>query len=344
MRRRKGQPEADIASRKSSKARKLEGEFLEGTESSFESIEAMGNHGFNDAWNEAGDPTTDASLDAAIDVGQKDTLDDLNKSGLKQLLIGLVVVVALVAVGFWATQRVAEVSEEPVARAISDPDPNILASPVDAREYEPAAGAAVLEDVAVLDEWFVGEGATGSLLPRPANALGVESPDLAATTQSSTLVGTVFWAGRLHVAFVSDRALLSSPDECAVISMAAADLSSVDVAGVGECQGVFDATGDRLACSGTNAILVEVWPRNPDSVNPQPPVDSVRARIEYVVGQDVVSQRGVIDTASEGQDLVTSASALSGEPGDVVEIEVDGQSQTCELIDRSGVEVRLLPG
>lgn len=344
MRRRKGQAEADIASRKSSKGRKLEGEFLEGTESSFDSVETMANEGFNDAWNETADPAKDASLDAAIDVGQKDTLDDLDKSLLKRIVIGLVAVAALGAGAFWISQRVVEETAEAVPRALSESDPNILASPIDERAYEPATGPAVIDESAVIDQWFVDVGSAGSLIPRPANALGVESPDIAAATQATTSLGTVFWAGRLHVAIVSDRPLFNSTEECGVVSMAAADLSSVDVAGIGQCDDEFAATGDRLACSGTNVVLVEVWPRNPDSVNEQPPVDSVRVRIEYEVGEYLVSQRGILEIAADGEDPVASAAALTGEPGDVVQIEVNGQAQNCELIDRSGVDVRLLPG
>ena len=344
MRQRKGRSEPDIASRKSSKQRKLDGEFLEGTESSFDTVDTMPNQGFKDAWDERGDPSRDASLDAAIDVGQKDTLGDLDRSPLRRILIGLLVVAGLVAGGFYLNQFLNAEPEPTAARAVSDPDPNILASPIDERAYEPADAPVVVEVVSVLDDWFVDENSAGAPLPRDRNALGIDSDELSAAVQATTTAGTVFWGGRLHVALVSDRVILASPDECLVVAMAASDLSSLDVAGVGGCDEDFVATGDRIACAGANAVLIEVWPRNPDAVTEQAPVDSVRVRIEYAVGGDLVSQRGTIDTTEQARDIVSAASVLSGEPGEVVQIDIAGQSATCELIDRVDVEVRLLPG
>ncbi len=341
MRRRKRRSEGDIASRGSSKNRDFDSAFLEGTETSIDESEAMASDGFRDAWGANTQTESSASLDSAIDVGQAESsLDALGAGRLTRTLVGLVVVVGICAAGYFLFESLTSAQEPEAARAVADSDTNILSSPIDERSYEPLTGPVAVEVFTPFDEWFVEEG--NSLLPVSAAEATSLGGDTTTSARSRILIGSVFWADRFHLAIVSEGVLLPSDQVCAVATLAGEDLRAIDIAGVGSCGDEYSETGDRLACTGERAVLLEVWPFNPDAVSETVDAASIRARLEFDTGS--VSRRASLEVEQTSRELVSAASQLTGEPGDEVEIEIDGLVATCELVDRSSVDVRLLPG
>lgn len=342
MRRRKAHKQADIASRKASSKRELSGAFLEGTETSVTEIEQTATTGFGEAWVEGAHDGRDNSFDRAIDGGHDDSrARNLDRSRVGTYIGALIVLVGVGAAAFFGTR--AFTSESGLgARASVDPNRNVLASPLADRTYSEFVTPVVVDTFAPLDAVFVTNGDDGTVtLVGPDDDLDESFPTATA--------GSVFWAGRLHIAVLSAGDLL--PDgACLITSLVTSELIAVDVASVGECADDFSATGDRVACQGPNVALLEVWPLNPDSLTEPLVTSAVRTRIEIPTDTtpdgDLISVRGSIDVslASGVTPVVTSASTLAGAPGDRVTINVGDLSAVCSLIDRSDVDVRLLPG
>ena len=335
MKRRKGRAKADIASRRSSKHREFSGEFLEGTESSVTNIEPTAASGFREAWERNPDPGADESLDSAIDVGQDDSKSrDLNRRRSGLILAALVLIAGVGAAVFFFSQERVE-PEDPSATSQRNAEQNILGSPLDEREFSPLETPITVEVFERLNDQFVDADGDGELI-----AGGGESP-----FRGRYLAGTVFWAGRAHVVLVTNQPLLRS-GECVISSLVTAELEAIDVASAGDCADAFTATGDRIACVGENILLLEVWPTNPDAVEEPRLVAGVRTRVEARDGTSVTSLRGAIDVSgfSPTAPFLASATPLSGAPGDTVTFNIGILSSECTLLDRSGVDIRLLPG
>lgn len=340
MRRRKGQEQADIASRKLSKDRELSGEFLEGTESAITSIEPTASSGFGEAWAQRGDDVREQSFDSAIDVGQDDSeVRNLDRSRLGTYLGVAASLIGIGAVAFFATQFATDPDSSLGARASDDADRNVIRSPLAEREYTAASGPLSLRTTDALTEVFVDGGSTGN------SEILLEGGGFDQVSQGAIVAAPVFWAGRTHMVVIGDVPLLAD-DACVITSLVTAELEVVDVAAAGACDEAFDATGDRLACSAENAILVEVWPLNPDAVTEPRLVSGVRTRISRTINEDVISRRGSLDVTNAGgvTPLVTASSTLEGTPGDSVTFTAGELSAECTLLDRSDVDIRLLPG
>ena len=339
MRRRKREPKADLTSRKVSRDRELGGEFLEGTESSVGEIESTGSTAFGQAWAES-DDGLDESLDSAINI-EPENFGNVKSRSLEQKRTDMLIVLGLivVAVGllaFFGTRAIMSAVDDELASPEFNTDNNVIVSPLEAREYSSLQSPLTVSNVIELDEFFRDENGDGDLTPV---ASGLEEGE------GQVLAGPVFWAGRAHIAFVSDRTLIP-PEGCVVTALASADLEAIDVASAGECDGEFDEIGDRIACMGSNVILLEVWPFNPESVLEPEMVAAIRARLEWPTQGALLSQRATIefDDGGEATSLLDAASVLQGAPGDVITISMEELSGDCELLDRSEVEVRLLPG
>ena len=343
MRRRKGPKAADIASRKASSTRELSGEFLEGTESTVTEIEPTAATGFKEAWNASADSARELSFDSAIDVGQDDSsVRSLNRNRIGTYLGVAVFLIGIGAIAFFGTRAFATSAGELGARASTDPERNVLVSPLADREYTDASGTVTVETFASLEDWVTISGADVEVTG------GTDDPDRNVLPEN-VHTGPVFWAGRAHLAVVADDELL--PDgSCLVISLVTTELEVVDIAGTGDCADDFAATGDRVACRDVNVIVLEVWPLNPDAVSEPKTISDVRARIELPQGQgqrtETLSLRGslLLSPAAGTTPLVAAASTLNGGPGDGVTIEMGDLTAQCTLLDRSTVDVRLLPG
>lgn len=336
MRRRNDRKQVDIASRKSSKNRQFDGEFLDGTESSVIEIEPTAGSGFREAWAQSVDEEADRELDSAISVGQDDSKARSLDRSRKGAYLGIAAfLVGVGAIAFFATQAATAPDPNLGARASEDTERNVLTSPLAEREYTDLVTPVSVEMVAPLSEGFLDATGDGELVP-----------DDAVVGDREILFGPVFWAGRTHVAFASETPLVAATGECLITSLVADDFEAIDVAGVGECGDAFDATGDRVACEGENVLLVEVWPFNPDSVTEPRTVAAVRTRLESTSGSEVASLRGSLSVADAGttSPVVAAATTLEGRPGDEVMIELGELSGACALVDRSTVDVRLLPG
>ncbi len=334
MRRRKDRKQVDIASRTSSKNRQLDGAFLDGTESSVIEIEATASKGFQEAWAQSVDGESDQSLDSAISVGQDDTRARSLEGSRTGAYLGVAgLVVAIVAVAFFATQAATAPDPNIGARASADTERNVLTSPLAEREYTDLVTPVAVANTGMLDQRFVATG--GELVP-----------DDSASEDRDILFGPVFWAGRTHVVVMAEATLVAPEDECLIVSLVAEDLRAIDVAGVGQCSDSFAATGDRIACESENVALVEVWPFNPDSVTEPKTVAAIRTRLERTSGAEVSSLRGALSVADDAgtSPVLAAATTLEGRPGDTVTIQLGDFSGECALVDRSTVDVRLLPG
>ena len=340
MVRKKNRSEFDIATSRSSKKRTLTGEFLEGTESVVEGIEPTATTAFSDAWAEAQAQGGGDALDAAIDVGQDDDAGrDLDRRRTGSIFIVALLIGGAAAIAYFATTAATAPDPSLGVRASTDTDRNLLASPLAEREYTELITPVIVTDVYALDETFISDAGSDD------SSDGLV-PDDDATAEFAVAAGTVFWAGRTHIAVVSDDPFLETQQTCLITSLVTPELQAVDVASTGDCSEEFDATGDRLACSGATAVLLEVWPLNPDSVTIPQVATGVRTRIETTAGTDVSSQRGSLELAISGPvtPLLASATTLNGAPGDTVTLELGNLSGACTLVDRSTVDVRLLPG
>lgn len=342
VKRRRQQKKADktnvnIAGRSTSKKRDISGEFLEGTESSLTNIEATGAASFADAWTKEGVDRRGQSLDEAIDFGQDDTAErDLDQSRVGTIAGWTVFVVGAAALIFFFIQRGGDQDGDIGARASTNVERNILLSPLEEREYTNSEGPLTATTFTRLAEAFIDETGSGELVPN-------DDPD---ALTGRYLAGPVFWGGRVHVAVISSEPLLSTTQECVVSSLVTNDLLAVDVASAGACDAAFGATGDRVACRGDNIVLLEAWPFNPDAVTEPEVATAIRTRVEQRGAQETTSRRGTLElsTADGSAPVVAAAARLTGEPGDTATIELGNLSGTCELLDRSDVDVRLLPG
>lgn len=355
MRRRRREPKVDLTSRKVSKNRQFTGEYLEGTESGVEEIESTATTGFGEAWDGSGGAEADDSLDSAINIEPEKAGKKKHRS-LEQtrtnMFIALgIAVVGVAALAFFGTRALTS-SDDIADVAEFNTDSNVLTSPLSIREYSTLESPVEVATFEEVDQFFTEEADDGDLTPVDS---GLRDGD------GSVLAGPVFWAGRAHMAFVSEGPLLPTGG-CVVASLASANLETIDLASAGDCDGDFDELGDRTACVDSDVILLEVWPFNPDSVFEPERIAAVRARIEWPRLPLTVSRRTTIefDDSAEGTEedvetadgtgqasrtsLLAAATALEGSPGDVVTISMGELSADCQLLDRDAVEVRLLPG
>ena len=164
VKRRKREKKVDIAKRSTSKKRDLSGEFLEGTESSITKIESTGATSFAEAWNEEPEDSGDESLDAALEGGQEDpearNLDQsrvATMAGWAIFIVGLAGLIFFVALGGFGGEGFFG------ARASTNVERNILASPLAEREYTSPEGPVVVENVGRLSEQFIDPTGSGDL-------------------------------------------------------------------------------------------------------------------------------------------------------------------------------------
>lgn len=147
-----------------------------------------------------------------------------------------------------------------------------------------------------------------------------------------------FWGGRTHVAVAGDG--LGQDGNCVVVSLFSDSFDVVDVAAAGDCGSLYGETGDRTACRSSNAVMIEVWPENPTSLIPTPTPTQVRVRIEQVQADG--DEASVRSTQQLDQSVQRLSQALSGPPGIQADFVFGDVRGGCELLDRSGVEVRFL--
>lgn len=294
--------------------------------------------GFAEAWNEQVRETGDQN-DSVIDQFGSDpeTIKsrDLDRRS-KRPLIAVLAIAALAAAGFFAFDQGYFERDEDAAEAAEAPIE--IAAPDDPREYTTGPTAVQLDLASSTSTQF--QSVSGAE-PQP-----VENPLDGLPT--SITAGPVLWADRLHIAVAGDGLGERLDEQCVLVSLVRADLVPIDVAGAGECdERVVSATGDRIACSGADLVMIEVWVDDPRTVGVPPPTELVRARIEQRTSLGVVeSVRTQFDVPSASPDpVVAAASTAAGAPGDIITVRSPGGGVigTCELIDRASVQVQLLP-
>jgi hypothetical protein len=305
------------------------GDLFDAPESDLASFGDSGARGFSDAWDDhaASPQSGDASAFAADH--SVDKARDLDRSSRRGLVaLGLVVVIGVLLA---MSVRNDWFGTGPQSAAFQ-PDSTQLLAPSAPRTYEP--GPAVVELVRSIALVDLFRSTDGDPSPKPVELLA-DFPNARA--------GLVFWAGRLHVGIFGRG--VSDPSNCLVATLVTDDLQVIDVAGSGACNNTYAATGDRLACVGDNLVLLEVWPTDPSSIAPKPPVVAMRVRIERRSDGGSESARAMMqfDTALTAVELAREASTAGGAPGDTVIIDGDASSPTCVLRDRAGIAVRLLP-
>ena len=300
--------------------------YLTDVESGLEGFGDTGQRGFSDAWGSA-TPVLDEAA-AAFASDETDTRGrDLDAGSRRWKVALLIVIVAGAAAGVLYSQGVFDGESAGVAEAAAVPT---LAAPDEIREYESTPTEIDVSIADVETSMFV---ETSGGLPEP---VGDANEELAA----DVTVGLVIWGDRLHVAITGLG--VGNADRCVIASLVAPDLRAIDVATMGSCDVDLAATGDRVACVGANALLLEVWPFDPRSPVRPPEATAIRVRIQdRLDDESVLSQRGTLALPQDVADnaLLRAATVLGGSPGQT--ISVDGRS--CTLVDRSDILIQLLP-
>lgn len=308
--------------------------FADAPESDIENFGDTGKRGFAEVWDGVGaDPAAD---DGAVQQFSSDEDDDkgrdLDARSKRGVLFLALIVLIGAGVGVAAQQGwlATGTSQEADGTLAESP----LLSPGQVRIYEAEPTQVDLSLSSSSTELFL---TTETAVPTPTN---VAAPALPASIGA----GPVLWAGRMHVAVFGDG-IGSREESCVVVSLVAEQLVPIDIGTNGNCASPLDTTGDRLSCLGDDLILVEVWTDDPSSPGTPPPTVAIRYRVEAANSQGVLSRRGSFDVSGADATLVSDAVAMGGAPDDVVSIvSADGvQRGTCTLLDRSQVEVRLLP-
>lgn len=309
--------------------------FLEGTESELADFGNTGGDAFAAAWAaHPADPNDGADTDpfAGFEDKASRRSRDLDRRSSRWVVLLALFGVSLAGFGVAVQQGVFEDENQQVGSPLDQP--NVIDSIGGIREYDDGPGEVALATVTGLDRAFIAPSADEN--PAPVSSLSSASD---ASSSETVEFGAVFWAGRAHIAIVGSDIDLDT--ECVVVSLVANDFRAVDLAAHGRCGSAYQATGDRLACAGSNLLLLEVWPFDPDSVVDQPDVTVVRVRVEAVDEETgaVESMRGmwVLDA-----DLVDEAVTMLGRPGEVAQVTGISASGTCTLLDRDRVTVQLL--
>ncbi len=300
--------------------------YLDAVASDIEGFGETGQRGFSDAWAETTDGLDNAAAAFATDETDIKGRDLDARSGAWKVAVGLLVILGAGA-GWAYSQGLFDTEPTAVADALVTPS---LIAPDALREYDSEPTSVVLATTSNGDAMFV-RGVDESN-PQPI----IES---VAPLVESFSAGPVLWGGRTHIALTGPG--LSDPELCLVATLVSVDLRTVDFAATGNCPDTFESTGDRLACRGPNAVLLEVWPFDPRAATKPPAATAIRFRAERTDGTTVISQRGTVALpgAPEGDALLVSAAVLGGSPGDLVTI--DGHE--CTLVDRSDLLIQLLP-
>ncbi len=206
-----------------------------------------------------------------------------------------------------------------------------IAAPQDPRSYTGGPFPARVNLLAPLER---------GLLTSPAGPelLSEIPPDLPADVRFTPIL----WGNRLQV-LVSGPADMVT-DGCLIVSLVADDLRALDVASRGDsCEPIHTITGDRSSCSAEGVELIEVWPpiaRTDLLVEPEA-VERIRVRIARPgPGEgEWRSVRGELDL--RGVDLL-ALPVVGGEPGSELQATIEGMTRSCTLLDRSGIEIRVL--
>ena len=301
-------------------------DYLDDVASDIEGFGETGQRGFSDAWAETSDGLDRAA--AAFATDETDTKGRDLDARLGVWKVVLLLVVVLGAGAGWAYSQ-GMFDTEPAAVADAEAIP-LLIAPDAVREYDSQPTAVALATKARGDSMFTR--AADQANPEPI----VES---VAPLVEALSAGPVLWGGRTHIALTGPG--LSDPELCLVATLVSADLRTIDLAASGNCPEAFAATGDRLACSGSQAVLLEVWPFDPRAATKPPAATAIRFRAQRTDGTTVISQRGTVALSElvDADALLASATVLGGSPGDLVTI--DGQP--CTLVDRSDLVIQLLP-
>lgn len=301
--------------------------YLDAVESDLVGFGETGQRGFSDAWADAPEGFDQATAAFATDESDTKGRDLDARSKTWKVVLALLI---LLGVGAgWAYSKGVFEAETDLAEE-SGAIPTLIAPDI-VREYVSEPTEIVLVTKSVGDAMFLRAGDDAE--PRPA----VEP--VAPLVESFT-AGPVLWGGRIHIALTGQG--VADPDLCLVTTLVSNDLRTVDLAATGTCPEVFGATGDRMACIGSDMVLLEVWPFDPRAATKPPAVTAVRFRAELTdENGEVASQRGsvALADASQADALLGAATVLGGSPGDVVTVE----GRQCTLLDRSDLVIQLLP-
>lgn len=294
-------------------------------------VEGFGNtgaQGFSDLWQAKSDIDEGPLPEGAPEDARSQRLRNMNRRFSAGHVVLAAVVVGAAIGAFFAVDRFTG-ENEPTADGVDEQVEAELIAPGQPRVYAQGTEELALGDGWRLDETFIAENT--DQVPVPVDDSDVDLP-------ARVMAGPLLWGGRAHIAIVG--AGVGDPDICAVASLSSAELSVVDVAADGACGGRFDATGDRVACRGEDLVLLEVWPLQPEVTVEQPDASRVRVRLERSEsGGNVQSLRTTVDLDAR---LTIGLSELSGAPGSVATVSLNGNAGTCELLDRSNVTVQLL--
>lgn len=306
-----------------------DGSFLEGTASDLADFGQSGSEGFAEAWSAIGDEAShgDRDLFEQSDDRRSRRARDLDRRSRRWVLplIGLLLAGVAAAIILQtdvfgeSTANLPEGTDDVVLELLSIGTPRV---------YQQGPTDIELTDPTTVDRPF--------LTVEESDPQPTDSPP---GWTSEVRFGPVFWGGRSHVALVGPS--IGTGESCVVVSLVADDFRVVDIATYGLCGDAYAATGDRSACVGSDVLVLEVWPFDPDSVVDKPTATALRVRVQRVddVAGNVESIRGVMDL---GGDLVERADLLRGAPGDTAELGAGAGRAKCELLDRSGVQVQLL--
>jgi len=211
--------------------------------------------GFSDAWAE-----TSPGLDSAAAAFATDESDikgrDLDARSRSWKVAA--VIAAALCLGAWFAYDQGLFENEPAEVSEQDLVPSLIAPDVQ-RSYDPAPTSVTLEVSARGDSLFLRSGADPN--PQPF----VEPQELLVPAFTA---GPVIWAGRTHIALTGPG--LAETDICLVATLVTDDLRTVDLAAAGTCPVENAVTGDRIACQGRQALLLEVWPFDPRSATRPP--------------------------------------------------------------------------
>jgi len=294
--------------------------------------------GFAEAWSKPVQSGSDAHLDAitgpdTAPSGDSDSGESLqsrfDQRWSPSAVIGAMILVALVVVGVIFAIRTPDRTESEADETAAQFESEFeLSAPGEQRDY--GDGPATLETSAStpIEQGF-------------SSAAG-EDPEPTAQRQAglptNASFSLAFWGGRTHVAVVGDG--LDLPGNCVVVSLFSADFAVVDVAASGDCGSRYSATGDRTACRSEDAVMIEVWPENPSSIVPTPTPSQLRVRIEQV--QSDGRAASVRSTQMLDQRVQALSEPVNGAPGTTADFIFGERRGGCELLDRSGVQVRFL--
>ncbi len=300
-------------------------------------LEDFGDSGgrfFEDAWNDVTDVEgLDAFADDTESVSTREAALGRSLSRRPRLLYVLLALVVLVAGVFvLAASQGRFESAEPTTPSTP---PTALLAPGQPRSYEPP-GLQSRRQAVALDETFGRLTDDGPLVVAPA--------DVGADLPIGVTANVLVWGGRLHVLLEGPPGFLRGA--CAVASLVASDLRTLDLAASGTCPDRFATTGDRTACSGERAILLEVWPPSAFATTDATgvagvPVAAVRARLDFADVGDwaEISLRGAFALAEAE---LTDLPVLGGQPATVAMLGTSSDEGSCVLRDRADVPVLTL--